>query len=73
MRAGDTSSYQVSRLRVLLGRLLQPPMGSTNSAVALVYEGEDVRLILHLEALEDGVGRVCLLGLVELGLEALRV
>lgn len=66
-------THQIRRLRILLRRLLQPPLRRPNPSIALIHEREYVRLVLHLEAREDGVVRVRFALCEELGFETFGV
>ena len=66
-------TYQVGCLCVLLGSLFQPPVRRTDPPVALVHEGEDVGLVLGLEACKDGVAGIRFARGEELGLQTFGV
>jgi hypothetical protein len=66
-------AYQIRGLRVLLGRLLQSSVRSPYPPIALVNESKNIRLVLHLEAMEYGFVRAGLLRRKIFGLETLGV
>lgn len=68
-----TTTYQVGGLRIFLRCLLQPPVGNSNPPVTLVHESKYVRLVFHLEFVEDGVRGVCFALLQEFCLQSLRM
>ena len=61
--------YQVGRLGVLLGSLLESSVSGANPPVALIHEREYVRFVFHLESRKDGVAWIRLSGLQKLGLQ----
>ena len=50
--------YQIRGLCVFFRCLFQTAVCRSNSSITFIHEGEDIRFILHLEAVENGIARV---------------